>query len=556
MMIRICALFFFLTVQVWAGISINIDPPTVKLGESFRINLSYDPSQVQGAPDLTALQDEFSIIGTEQSMSYSVINGQAQSIGQWSIVLQPRKTGIILIPAIKIGHLSSPPSQISVNPAAQSPDPERYPKTSAKPNKAGVQLTASVDQTKPYLNQEVLYTVRLSSQHQLVNLRYHPPEAQDAIVFRVGEGQEYQRIIDGELTHVIEQLYAIFPQKSGELSISPPRINALIYEDRPKPIALSAETQRLKVQAPPQSQSLDHWLPSKLVKLKQVFDQTTDTFEQGASLTRTIDLQAQGLVAKLLPEIPFEKSKLFSVYPAKAQTTDEIKQGELWGQSRQNMTYVFTKAGDIDIPAIQVPWFNVNTKQLEIAKLPGRRLHILPYANPNPEKGLKTPNPKHQSLATTEKPQADKPSLVQNTRAYLHGPFLLRIGLGLAVLGLMLVGLILFYRTRPKQAATLTLLKKACQENDPQKARAALLTWARQLRPDLKILDLAAIAKFTMNDQLNKELALLDAALYQKQACADWQGQGLWRALNAWRHSNKSQAARHKKSTLPPIYPT
>ncbi|MGL6029809.1 MAG: BatD family protein, partial [Legionella sp.] len=65
---------FSCTVQ--AEIAVKVEPSQVHAGESFRLILSQTPQYSGGLPDLTPLQGQFTILGTERSINYSVINGQ------------------------------------------------------------------------------------------------------------------------------------------------------------------------------------------------------------------------------------------------------------------------------------------------------------------------------------------------------------------------------------------------------------------------------------------------------------------------------------------------
>ena len=106
----------------WAqGISVDLDASQIEVGQQVRLTLTYDPKEAQGTPDLSALRTDFTIIATEQAMSYTVVNGQARSIGQWGIVLEPKHSGMITIPAFHLGALTSVPVQLNVSPSTPHP---------------------------------------------------------------------------------------------------------------------------------------------------------------------------------------------------------------------------------------------------------------------------------------------------------------------------------------------------------------------------------------------------------------------------------------------------
>ncbi|PJD92440.1 MAG: hypothetical protein CK424_05925 [Legionella sp.] len=520
-----------------AGLSADLDALSVELGKTVRLTLSYDPSEDQGMPDLSELRADFTILATEQSMSYTVINGQARSVAQWSIVLEPKKAGILVIPALSIGRLSSIPLQVSVNaavPASRS-DGGNHPASLAKTD--GPTLTADIQTDHPYLHQEILYTVRLLNRHRLMNVRYRAPHVDDAILFPLGQGREYQTTISGVLYHVDEQMYAIFPQKSGELTIAPPALHALIYDGTSTPISLEAKSLLVHVQPLPKQASIQTWLPSKLVRLREKYDEAATTLSQGATVVRSIRLQAQGLVAQLLPQITFEPTPGVSIYPEQAEKSNDVRQGELWGTTQLKITYVFTKTGTLQLPPVKVSWFNVKTKQFEVAELPAKTYLIQPKT-------------------TVAKPHARK--VMSSPVAAEILPKNLSWGLKHGLWIFLLTGIILFagvrcYRWRVRRSKPYEDVRDACLANDPRRAKKAIEHWATYQWPDKAPIHLADIEKLMDDPVCREHLKCLIAALYHPSNAA-WQGKGLWHSIQSFK--KPISGSKSKTPGLPPMNPT
>lgn len=83
--------FCFFNLVAHAEIQVQVDPSQVSMDESFKLILTQDNLQNGGVPDLTPLQNEFVILGTERRMNYSIINGQTQSSSEWTITLKAQK---------------------------------------------------------------------------------------------------------------------------------------------------------------------------------------------------------------------------------------------------------------------------------------------------------------------------------------------------------------------------------------------------------------------------------------------------------------------------------
>jgi hypothetical protein len=535
---------------VWGkGISVDLNASDIEVGQQVRLTLTYDPKEAQGVPDLSTLQTDFTIVGTEQAMSYTVVNGQARSIGHWGIVLEPKHSGMITIPAFRIGALTSVPVQLNVSPRTQAapvqtPD---TPQQAAANLQEEVALTVGVDNKSPYLNQEILYKVSLMTRHQLVDVRYQAPQVEDAILFPIGEGKQYQTIRKGVSYQVDEQIYAIFPQKSGPIRITPPTLHALRYASTPQPVALQGDSVTLDVQPLPKHFVRREWLPSKLVRLRETYDQSATQLVEGATLVRTIELQAQGLVAQLLPQIPLPESADLRTYPEQAEQDNRIQQGELWGRTKLKVTYVFPRPGKVVLPAIRVPWFNVKTQKLAIAELPAKSYDI---RSSSPIKKSKSSKPKLQKTSIT--PQAIP--VVRAASWEVKPIFLLWAGAVATILGLLFGAWHWQMRTvRPSRS-----LRAACMANNVERTKLALVAWGRLRWPNKEMSHFTDILPLLPKQEpLYIALQAFIAAVYHPEHSSNWDGASLWQAIVAYKkHHTPKKTRRARTSAMPPIYPT
>ncbi|MCX7089860.1 MAG: BatD family protein [Legionellales bacterium] len=533
--------------SAWAaGISVDLDATQIELGRQVSLTLTYDPGASRGTPDLSALQTDFNILATQQSMSYSLINGQARSIGQWRIVLEPKHAGLITIPAIHIGSLSSTPMQLNVSHVA-TPAPAAKDVQDGAPH-PDTTLLVTVDSKTPYLHQEVLYKVRLETRSRLADVRYQAPQVDNAILFPLGTGQESQMTRDGVVYHVDEQTYAVFPQKSGPLLITPPTLHALSYDFAPKPVSVTGDRVALEVKPLPKHTVRSTWLPSKLVRLQEHYDQAETQLKQGATVVRTIELQAQGLVAQLLPEIPFPENADLRTYADQAERDTRIQQGELWGRSKVKLTYVFPKAGKVVLPAIHLPWFNVKTQKMEMAELPAKPYDIL---SSDSEPAVK-PKPK-PLLPPKAQPVTNAPVEPMRPAVWEWKPILVMggaLGIGASVLGLLFVLL----RWRWRGSKPYRDLRAACKTNDIEATKLALVVWGNQQWAGTDMTHFTQILPLLREqDVLRTALQEFMTVLYHPKATV-WQGAALWRAIQAFKKYPEPKSARAQ--IVPAMHPT
>lgn len=532
----------------WAkGITVSLDSDQIDLGQQVRLTLTYDPNAAQGTPNVAALQTDFAIVATEQAMSYTMMNGHAHSIAQWTLVLEPKHSGVLPIPVLRIGSLSTVPLQLKVRLPPHHAATRPAAASQAAPDwKHEIDFSAEVDQPKPYLNQQVIYKVSLITRQPLMNVRYQAPQVENAIILPLGQEHSYDMMRNGVAYQVEEQLYAIFPQKSGRLLIEPPALHALRYANTPQSVALTADPITLDVQSLPQGIARKQWLPTKLLRLREKYDQSATELGEGATIVRTIELQAQGLVAQLLPEIAVPQGSDLRAYRGQAKQDNRIEQGELWGRSRIKITYVFARPGQITLPAIRLPWFNLKTQQTEVAELPAKVYTIRPAA-PSSQPQPKLPQKVLQRPAAANQALPNPPQ-----RSWVFEPRMLAwLALVITVLGLA-TGLWIWQRhtLRPKLS-----LRNACLHDDVEATIIALVAWGQLQWPSESILHFTDLLPvLSQQDDLYTEVQSLVAVVYDPEHSRHWQGAGLWRAVQAYhqqqRHRRKQ---RSRPSVIPPI---
>lgn len=142
---KIIIIGFFCLFSAFANaeVHVQVEPSQASIDDSFRLILTQDNLQNGGIPDLTPLQKNFMILGTERRMNYSIINGQAQSSSEWTITLKPQKEGKVTIPAIKIGRDYTKPLTIEVTTGTTSQNSSKD--NSANQNNQDLYLTTEVD---------------------------------------------------------------------------------------------------------------------------------------------------------------------------------------------------------------------------------------------------------------------------------------------------------------------------------------------------------------------------------------------------------------------------
>lgn len=540
-------LFSLVCMSAEAQIQVQIEPTQVVEGESFQLTLSQENSQQMTVPNLTVLQRDFTVLGTERNLSYSVINGQAQSVSQWVITLRAKKSGIVTIPSISFGKEKSDPLTINI---AASNTPKIRRAVSNQNQDEDFFIEALVNENQPFVNQQVIYTVKIFNRKRLLNADYQGPSAEDLLLIPFSDGKRYQTTRNNREYIVEEQTYALFPQKSGTLTIQSPVISAMVYDINPQRIKVQDSPLQLKVRSIPKAYKAKNWLPAQQINLSEQYENSSQVMSQGSTLVRTVTIEGVAVPGQLLPSLPFTEDKAFNVYPEKGREQNLVKQGVIVGSVSIKVTYLFKEPGRITLPAITVPWFNTITGQEETAVLPPRSIEITPSATAAPSQQEQPP-----IIQNTTKP--DNQSImapVSSPNGY--GPWM--AALFFAFLWLSTLFLWIIQRRKKYWGGNgykkaLNQVKAACAKGDITKTRDALLKWANLHWPDLRVLNLNELSDLIQDGAFKKQIQRLSQALYHKEHKQVWQGNELLTCLLAFTKT-KSSRQPTKKENLPPMY--
>lgn len=531
-----CIFIFILLswhVMSMAAVSMQITPSSARLGETINLTLSLDGMSSNGVPDITPLEKNFTIIGTEHNVSYTAANGVAKSERQWIITLIAKKSGTIPIPPIQVGQQYSAPGQVTITTNAQATVPDSQDEALENDE---IMLHAQLSKSDPFINEQVIYTVKLYSRTPVMNAEYQPPHVEDALFIPLGDGRRYQTTINGREYAVDEQQYALFPQKSGELNIIPPQFNAVIYGVVPKRTQVNGPAMKLAVKPIPEIKTKQPWFPASHVSLSEQYAPSSKTIVQGDTITRTITLRAVAMPAELLPTLEFPENKQFSMYPEKPETRNVLRQQALVGTSVTKVTYLLNQAGDIILPAIKLAWFNTVTGKQEMATLPEHKVTVT----------AKTVAQINSPKQTKVKPN------------HLSSRLALWITAAFIMIMMIVIALWWWFRHRsvvitPSLPSALTRLRKACATNDPTMVHIALLDWGNMQWPNSTLLNLSRLGNLVQDSALKKQINLLSEILYSKKSQSTWNGNALWRAVKSYRST--SSIKKGKNNALPPMNP-
>lgn len=512
-----------------AQIEVSVDRNPVSIDASFQILFTAHQSP-DAAPDFTALEQDLIILNQNQSSNASWVNGKSSKTIQWTLNVIAKNVGTLTIPAIAFGDDQSEPLTIQVT----------KDDTKAAHTDEDLFLEVATTPTDPYLQSQVLYTLRLYRKVDIAQAQLSDPELSDAVIEKLDTDSNYVTKVNGVDYSVTERKYVIFPQKSGLLTIKPLVLTAeVVTNSRPSFSGFfnSTQTKRvvskevvLDVKPAPATFTGSHWLAAEQLEVKQEWSGDFEQMKVGEPLTRTLTLLAKGATVGSLPELNITKTdENLKTYPDQPVLKEQKTTDGLLAFREEKIAIIPSKTGSYTLPAIKIPWFNTQSKKIETATIPETTITVAA--------GATTPATPAITTDVITKPQPSATTPIIQTPSTLQTSYWLWVSLFLALGWLVTVFYFLTKHPVPPVVVTdneaelslkasVTQLKKACADNNANAAKNALLVWGLA---KFEVTGLGAIAD-CCDARLRDEILQLNQVLYAKDAPA-WSGKKLFQAF-------------------------
>ena len=530
----------------------SVDRANIGEGESLILTLRYNSNVFSGDPDLSPLQQQFTIINQQRKNSFQYIDGKSESWTVWTVTLTPKRKGNLVLPSIEYKGERTKSIQINVNKL----DP------SLKNQQKDVFFHTQTDIKTSYVQGQIVYSEKLYFSVPLDNSQLNEVEVEDAVVQALGETKQYRTQLNGRNFDVYERRYVIFPQTSGDLIIPGPRYSGEISNGRwrpGRPISVSHPPIRIQVLPQPASYpQADTWLPAKNVSLDYKWLGDVSNLNQGEPITLSLTLKAQGLGAAQLPKLELMDIPNLKYYPEQAQSQDMSDDNGITGTVTQNIAIVATQSGEIRLPEIRIPWFDITAGRIEYAVMPAQTLMVSGAPKtPTTNQTQALNAAPSDALSNDNQPTANAMNMTQDTASAKFWPVLSLIFMTLW----LITSYLLWRKHQPQQQDTepdtqshtisshLKDIKKACRNNDAKAARHAILNWAHAQGFDQSI-GLAQLTVLSDSAEFKQALQELDYTLYSANGNSAWQGEYLWQLIRAIKPSRSQEP-----SPLQPLYP-
>ncbi|NQY41784.1 MAG: BatD family protein [Legionellales bacterium] len=384
-------------------VTVNNNSNSIVENSAFRLNVELRNKKFKGSPDFSILQKNFRVIRSAKSESSSWINGRKSSSITWQFILMAHsekiikvknpkegQIGEIKIPKLHVADLTHKAITLKVMETADGQLDEKPALALMKPK---------VDNLEPLVQSMVILTIRVRLARNFEKGYMTELETKDAIVLPLGNDKLSPYNNNGARAHMFERHYAIFPQKSGKLTLTMPIFDGVFsggsspfgsFDDMFKinlssmPVRETADAIILNVKEAPKEAGLQYWLPTEELIITQNWE-SAKKIRQGDPIVRKITVKAKGLTAEQIPnfiDYEVDGASHYTDTPKMENITDKL---QVLGEKTETITYIPTADGELEFPELKVKWWDTKSKKFKITKIFGKKFNILQTSKPKVE---------------------------------------------------------------------------------------------------------------------------------------------------------------------------
>jgi hypothetical protein len=558
-------------------IELSVDRTELARGETLTLTIRVFDQRQGMQLDLTPLTQDFDVLGTRTSSQIRSINGVTESWTDYVITLFPEEEGDLVIPPLTIMEQTTDAIAITVvnaGPRSNQGNDELY-------------LEIETNKDSVYVQEQLLFTVRLFyTINGIRNPVFTELEMEDTVTQLIGSPNQYERLIDGERYGVYEKRYVIFPQRSGPLEIPDILFRGEVTDGSSNFVFRNMNTRRVTAfiegvtidikERPASAPVGEGWLPVTGLSLEESWNGDIEALKVGESVVRTLTLRAEGLDGALLP--PFSPTLIdgLNLYPDPADISRTFVDGSIVGTRIEQSTYVALRAGEISIPALEIPWWDVNSDTAQLAVLPAMQIEvatvdgILPseqaVASTEDIRQLLSPEPVVDQAMIDAQAEAEFIEIDSELVRLGQWAFAALVALAFARLAYSRLGGVAFKRAGEwrdqRQAvnyepAAYAQLAQACKKADKLLIRDALILWSNHFLGAGSTRSMDDILRNHRAGELSRWAAALQSALFDPKSEGVFDAQGLLATIKALRSKQRADTTRARREAayqLPPLY--
>ena len=206
-------------------------------------------------------------------------------------------------------------------------------------------------------------------------------EVEGAYLLRLeSQGTRLSETIDGDSYTGQRYDFMLFAQRDGKITVPPVPVDVEIKtwgaDGGSRIERMSLPLVEFVTRTPPGAQGTRGLISTSNLSASQEWNPETESPVVGDAIKRRITLRAEDVSGMAFAPTLHNEMENLGIYPGEPTVDDKFARGDLTGTRVETVTYVVERAGDFELPSVELSWWNIDTQELQHIVLPGLALQV------------------------------------------------------------------------------------------------------------------------------------------------------------------------------------
>ena len=243
-------------------------------------------------------------------------------------------------------------------------------------------LRTAVSPEEAWVGQKVVLQVDVLAKDGWAQLKkIADAEVDGAYLMRLEtQGTRLSETIDGDSYTGQRYEFMLFAQSDGKITVPPVAVDVEIKtwgaggDSRIERMSLPLA--EFVTRTPPGAQGIRGLISTNNLTARQDWDPETESPVVGDAIKRRITLRAEDVSGMAFAPTLHNEIDNLGIYLGEPTVEDKFTRGDLTGTRIETVTYVVERAGDFELPSVELSWWNIDTQELQHIVLPGLSLQV------------------------------------------------------------------------------------------------------------------------------------------------------------------------------------
>jgi len=243
-------------------------------------------------------------------------------------------------------------------------------------------LRTAVTPEEAWVGQKVVLHVDVLAKDGWAQLRkVIDAEVDGAYLLRLeSQGTRLSETIDGDSYTGQRYEFMLFAQREGKIIVPPVPVDVEIKnwgtDSGTRSERMSLPSVEIVTRTPPGAAGIRGLISTSNLTASQNWQPEPESPLVGDAIKRRITLRAEDVSGMAFAPTLHDEIENLGIYPGEPTVEDKFARGDLTGTRVESVTYVFERAGEFELPGVELSWWNIDTEELHHIVLPGLTLQV------------------------------------------------------------------------------------------------------------------------------------------------------------------------------------